>query len=223
MAARRIGILTGGGDVPGLNSVIKSVVYNATEIGCEVIGIRRGWEGLTHMKRPSSCFPRAADSTRTTSARSTGSTRARSTEPAARCCTRRARTPRRCRPADCPRSPAERARHHADQRRRVRPDAARARQHRVPGPRLPRHDRRRRHAVLLRDARPRRHPAHRHPQDDGQRRPGHRVLHRLLDRRSPAPRRRSTGSARRSARTSASACSASSAATRASPRCTRRT
>ena len=49
MAARRIGILTGGGDVPGLNSVIKSVVYNATEIGCEVIGIRRGWEGLTHM------------------------------------------------------------------------------------------------------------------------------------------------------------------------------
>ena len=51
MAARRIGILTGGGDVPGLNSVIKSVVYNATEIGCEVIGIRRGWEGLTHMRR----------------------------------------------------------------------------------------------------------------------------------------------------------------------------
>jgi 6-phosphofructokinase len=50
-AARRIGILTGGGDVPGLNSVIKSVVYNATEIGCEVIGIRRGWEGLTHMRR----------------------------------------------------------------------------------------------------------------------------------------------------------------------------
>jgi ATP-dependent phosphofructokinase / diphosphate-dependent phosphofructokinase len=48
--ARRIGILTGGGDVPGLNSVIKSVVYNATEIGCEVIGIRRGWEGLTHMR-----------------------------------------------------------------------------------------------------------------------------------------------------------------------------
>ncbi len=51
MTARRIGILTGGGDVPGLNSVIKSVVYNATEIGCDVIGIRRGWEGLTHMRR----------------------------------------------------------------------------------------------------------------------------------------------------------------------------
>jgi 6-phosphofructokinase len=47
MTAKRIGILTGGGDVPGLNSVIKSVVYRAAEIGCEVIGIRRGWEGLT--------------------------------------------------------------------------------------------------------------------------------------------------------------------------------
>jgi ATP-dependent phosphofructokinase / diphosphate-dependent phosphofructokinase len=46
----RIGILTGGGDVPGLNSVIKSVVYRATEQGHEVIGIRRGWEGLTHMR-----------------------------------------------------------------------------------------------------------------------------------------------------------------------------
>jgi 6-phosphofructokinase 1 len=48
--ARRIGILTGGGDVPGLNSVIKSVVYRATEIGDEVVGIRRGWEGLTHLR-----------------------------------------------------------------------------------------------------------------------------------------------------------------------------
>ena len=48
---RRIGILTGGGDVPGLNSVIKSCVYRSTELGFEVIGIRRGWEGLTHMRR----------------------------------------------------------------------------------------------------------------------------------------------------------------------------
>ena len=47
---RRIGILTGGGDVPGLNSVIKSVVYRSTELGYEVLGIRRGWEGLTHMR-----------------------------------------------------------------------------------------------------------------------------------------------------------------------------
>jgi ATP-dependent phosphofructokinase / diphosphate-dependent phosphofructokinase len=47
--AKRIGILTGGGDVPGLNSVIKEVVYRGTENQCETIGIRRGWEGLTHL------------------------------------------------------------------------------------------------------------------------------------------------------------------------------
>jgi 6-phosphofructokinase 1 len=49
MAKRRIGILTGGGDVPGLNSVIKSVVYRGSEHDIEVLGIRRGWEGLTHV------------------------------------------------------------------------------------------------------------------------------------------------------------------------------
>jgi ATP-dependent phosphofructokinase / diphosphate-dependent phosphofructokinase len=49
MPGKRIGILTGGGDVPGLNSVIKTVVYRGSEIGCEVIGIRKGWEGLTHV------------------------------------------------------------------------------------------------------------------------------------------------------------------------------
>jgi 6-phosphofructokinase 1 len=51
MPIRRIGILTGGGDVPGLNSVIKGVVYRATEMGpeVEVIGFRRGWEGLTNL------------------------------------------------------------------------------------------------------------------------------------------------------------------------------
>jgi 6-phosphofructokinase len=45
-----IGILTGGGDVPGLNSVIKSVVYRASELGWQVTGIRRGWQGLTHVR-----------------------------------------------------------------------------------------------------------------------------------------------------------------------------
>src|SRR5579884_3189081 len=49
MSKKRIGILTGGGDVPGLNSVIKEVTYRGTENDCEVIGIRRGWEGLTHV------------------------------------------------------------------------------------------------------------------------------------------------------------------------------
>ena len=47
---KRIGILTGGGDVPGLNSVIKSVVYRSSEVGWDAIGIRRGWQGLTHVE-----------------------------------------------------------------------------------------------------------------------------------------------------------------------------
>jgi 6-phosphofructokinase 1 len=42
----RVGILTGGGDVPGLNPCIKSAVQTAAEYGIEVVGIRRGWAGL---------------------------------------------------------------------------------------------------------------------------------------------------------------------------------
>lgn len=42
----RIGILTGGGDVPGLNACIRSVVLNACEAGHEVVGLRRGWKGV---------------------------------------------------------------------------------------------------------------------------------------------------------------------------------
>jgi len=54
---QRIGILTGGGDVPGLNSVIKSVTYRAVELGFDVLGIRRGWEGLTHVQPGSELDP----------------------------------------------------------------------------------------------------------------------------------------------------------------------
>ena len=65
-----IGILTGGGDVPGLNSVIKSVVYRATELGREVVGIRKGWEGLTQVDLRTGDDPRnitrlTRDNTRT--------------------------------------------------------------------------------------------------------------------------------------------------------------
>jgi len=42
----RIGILTGGGDVPGLNPCIKAVVNRVADQGHEVIGFRRGWAGL---------------------------------------------------------------------------------------------------------------------------------------------------------------------------------
>lgn len=45
----KIGILTGGGDVPGLNPCIKAAVYRATEEGHEMVGIRRGWGGLLNL------------------------------------------------------------------------------------------------------------------------------------------------------------------------------
>ena len=45
----RIGILTGGGDVPGLNAAIKAVVIRAAEQGHEVLGLRRGWAGLLNV------------------------------------------------------------------------------------------------------------------------------------------------------------------------------
>lgn len=41
----RVGILTGGGDVPGLNACIKAVVRRADELGWQVVGFRRGWAG----------------------------------------------------------------------------------------------------------------------------------------------------------------------------------
>ena len=49
---RRVGILTGGGDVPGLNAAIKRFVWRMREEGYEVIGLRRGWAAL-----PADCQP----------------------------------------------------------------------------------------------------------------------------------------------------------------------
>jgi 6-phosphofructokinase 1 len=51
----RIGILTGGGDVPGLNPAIRAVTIRAIREGFEVIGIRRGWAGLVEMNRAMAC------------------------------------------------------------------------------------------------------------------------------------------------------------------------
>jgi 6-phosphofructokinase len=45
---KKLGILTGGGDVPGLNPAIKAVVESAIDRDWEVLGIRRGWGGLLH-------------------------------------------------------------------------------------------------------------------------------------------------------------------------------
>ncbi|HEX6262285.1 MAG TPA: 6-phosphofructokinase [Actinomycetota bacterium] len=55
----RIGILTGGGDVPGLNACIKAVVERVADQGHEVVGIRRGWDGLlsTNLDEPDTVAP----------------------------------------------------------------------------------------------------------------------------------------------------------------------
>ncbi len=46
-----IGILTGGGDVPGLNPAIRAVTIRALREGYQVIGLRRGWAGVTEIIR----------------------------------------------------------------------------------------------------------------------------------------------------------------------------
>src|ERR1051325_7341879 len=46
MARARVGVLTGGGDAPGLNPAIRAVVTKAAELGAETIGIYDGWQGL---------------------------------------------------------------------------------------------------------------------------------------------------------------------------------
>jgi 6-phosphofructokinase 1 len=45
---KRVAILTGGGDVPGLNMCLKSLVYRVIDLGFEPIGVRKGWDGLIH-------------------------------------------------------------------------------------------------------------------------------------------------------------------------------
>src|SRR3954463_5197522 len=76
-ARKRTAILTGGGDVPGLNAVIKSVVYRASEAGYTTLGIRRGWEGLTHIRpggEPDPTYLRPLDRTNTRTIERTGGT-----------------------------------------------------------------------------------------------------------------------------------------------------
>lgn len=47
----RIGILTGGGDVPGLNPAIRAITVRAIREGYDVVGLRRGWAGILEMER----------------------------------------------------------------------------------------------------------------------------------------------------------------------------
>ena len=45
-AIKRIGVLTSGGDAPGMNAAVRAVVRTALSLGIECVGIRRGWQGL---------------------------------------------------------------------------------------------------------------------------------------------------------------------------------
>ena len=61
-----IGILTGGGDVPGLNPAIRAVTLRALREGFDVVCIRRGWAGLVELQRDeeaddSSCWLRLTE------------------------------------------------------------------------------------------------------------------------------------------------------------------
>ncbi len=48
---RHLGVLTGGGDVPGLNAAIKAIVYRAEPAGIRITGLRGGWQGITALDR----------------------------------------------------------------------------------------------------------------------------------------------------------------------------
>ena len=48
---RSLGVLTGGGDVPGLNPAIKALVYRAEPMGIRIMGLRGGWKGITYIDR----------------------------------------------------------------------------------------------------------------------------------------------------------------------------
>lgn len=50
---KRIGVLTGGGDCPGLNAAIRAIVKRGHEYGYEILGIRDGWKGLLKLIQPS--------------------------------------------------------------------------------------------------------------------------------------------------------------------------
>ena len=92
----RIGILTGGGDVPGLNPCIKAVVNRVAHEGHEVVGLRRGWAALLEHDPDD-----PASAATLVPRRSTPASCGRSTAPAARSSTRRARTRAGCARRTC--------------------------------------------------------------------------------------------------------------------------
>lgn len=58
LSVKRIGVLTGGGDAPGLNAVIRAVVKSACNAGIEVVGLEDSFDGLLDPKRTRQLTPR---------------------------------------------------------------------------------------------------------------------------------------------------------------------
>src|SRR5260370_22602625 len=50
-SVRSLGVLTGGGDVPGLNAAIKALAYRTESMGIHLTGLREGWRGITYLNR----------------------------------------------------------------------------------------------------------------------------------------------------------------------------
>ena len=48
----RIGVFTSGGDAPGINACVRAVIRSAVSKGHEVVGIRRGYQGLINVDGP---------------------------------------------------------------------------------------------------------------------------------------------------------------------------
>jgi 6-phosphofructokinase 1 len=162
MPRLRIGILTGGGDVPGLNSVIKEVTYRAPKTIARFTVSAAAGRGLTHVNlddpasKENYIRPLSRENTRTIDR--FGGTVLHSSRT----------NHRRC--ASCPVSLRRRF---PEERRDMGHEQTGDRQSLQAETRLPDRDRRRRHAELRREARQTRRQGHRHPEDHGQRRPQH--------------------------------------------------
>ena len=168
-----IGILTGGGDVPGLNPAIRAVTIRALREGYQVIGIRRGWAGLVDMVRGRLRQQRQLSLLSeeiVNRAGRTGGTFLHTSRT----------NPSKVKPGQRSGAPEGRS-----TKPKERSHARSAEEPRMAGHQSHDSHRRRRHAELRRAARPGRRQGGRHPQDHGQRRSGHRLLHRLFHLRNP--------------------------------------
>ncbi len=58
--AKRVGVLTGGGDAPGLNPAIKGLVYRGAELGLEIVGLYDGWRSLVNPRPDATVLDREA-------------------------------------------------------------------------------------------------------------------------------------------------------------------